>query len=284
MGNAHKYSTPRAIFMDTTMKDTFKPIGVFDSGSGGLTVLRVLQQRFQHEQFVYYADTANLPYGTKSPAEIITFTRNAFRWLQDVAHVKMIVVACNTSSSLALETIKHKFDIPIVGTIYPLVNQLLNNAKHKNIGIIATPASAQSKMHERILKAHGFKSQIEIIACPDFVPLIEAPERDTQKIISAARTYLEPFHTQQLDTLIYGCTHYPLIADIIESLLPPTMHYIDPSYAIADAVAALLDEKKLRTPQATASLTRYCCTRNPELFAHKVAQIMNVETTVTCLK
>jgi glutamate racemase len=250
------------------------PIGVFDSGSGGLTVLRVLQQRFPHEQFVYYADTANLPYGTKSPAEIITFTRNAFHWLCEVAHVKMIVVACNTSSSLALETIKHEFDIPIIGTIYPLLTVVLDNNSDKKFCIIATPASAQSKMHEKILKAHGFIGFIETIACPDFVPLIEAPERDTQKIITAARIYLAPFHAQQLDTLIYGCTHYPLISDIIESLLPPTVHYIDPAYAIADAVAALLDEKKLRTTQATASLTRYYCTSNPELFARKVTQIM----------
>jgi len=265
------------------MSNQNKPIGVFDSGSGGLTVLRVLQQQFPHEEFIYFADTANLPYGTKSPAEIIAFTRNAFRWLCSVAQVKMIVVACNTSSSLALETIKKDFDIPIIGTIYPLIHVVLTNNLYQNYGIIATPASAHSKMHEKILKAHGFTGTITTIACPDFVPLIEAPERDTQKIIAVARTYLAPFHTQQCDTLIYGCTHYPLIADIIESLLPPTMHYIDPAYAMADTVATFLDEKKLRTTHATASSTRYYCTSNPELFARKIAQIMKIEATVLLL-
>jgi len=178
------------------------PIGVFDSGSGGLTVLRVLHQRFPHENFVYYADTANLPYGTKSPAEIVAFTRSAFTWLHNVAQVRMIIVACNTSSSLALDMIKNEFNIPIIGTIYPLVNVILANSNYKKIGILATPAAAQSTMHEKILKAHGFTGTIYTIACPDFVPLIEAPEGDTQKITAVAQRYLAPFYTEKLDTLI----------------------------------------------------------------------------------
>lgn len=251
------------------------PIGVFDSGSGGLTVLRVLQKQFPHEQFVYYADTANLPYGTKSPAEIIRFTRNACTWLQNVVQVKMIVIACNTSSALALNTIKDEFTVPLIGTIYPLIQALLTNHRYKNIGIIATPAAAHSRVHEIVLKAHGFTGIIETIPCADFVPLIEAPERDTNAIQKAARIYLEPFYTQPLDTLIYGCTHYPLIADTIESLLPPTMQYIDPSYAIADTVATMLKEKKLYTSRKNAGIIQYYCTKNPELFAQKRAQIMN---------
>jgi glutamate racemase len=256
------------------MSNSSAPIGVFDSGSGGLTVLRVLQKQFPHEQFVYYADTANLPYGTKSPEDIIAFTRTAFTWLQDVAQVKVIVVACNTSSSIALDIIEREFTVPIVGTIYPLLSTILTNNNYNNIGIIATPAAAHSRMHETVFKAHGFTGNITTIACPEFVPLIEATERDTQKIITAARNYLTPFYTQQLDTLIYGCTHYPLIADIIESLLPPTMQYIDPAHAIAHNVAELLDTKKIRTAHTTLGSTHYYCTSDPELFARKVAQIM----------
>ncbi len=259
------------------------PIGVFDSGSGGLTVLRVLQKQFPHESFVYYADTANLPYGTKSPAEIIAFTRAACQWLHTVAQVKMIVVACNTSSALALDAIEDEFSVPLVGTIYPLIHTLLTNHSYKNIGIIATPAAAQSKMHATVLKDHGFTGIIETIPCPDFVPLIEAPERDTAAIQKAAQIYLEPFYTKQLDTLIYGCTHYPLIADVIEPLLPPTMHYIDPAYAITDAVGAILKEKKLYTTNRDTGITQYYCTKDPELFAQKCTQIMKTTTNITLL-
>lgn len=259
------------------------PIGVFDSGSGGLTVLRVLQKQFPHEQFVYYADTANLPYGTKSPAEIIAFTRTACSWLQNVAQVKMIVVACNTSSALALDAIKGEFTVPLIGTIYPLIHTLLTNHSYKNIGIIATPAAAQSRMHATVLKAHGFSGIIETIPCPDFVPLIEAPERDIAAIQKAAQVYLAPFYTKQLDTLIYGCTHYPLIADIIESLLPPTMQYIDPAHAIADTVATMLKEKKIYTSRKNAGIIQYYCTKDPELFAQKCAHIMKIKTNITLL-
>ena len=257
-------------------------IGVFDSGSGGLTVLRVLQQQFPHENFVYYGDTANLPYGTKSPEQIIAYTRHAFSWLQNNAQVKLIVVACNTSSALALDVVKDEFNVPIVGTIYPLLTVILNNEKYKKIGIIATPASAHSRMHEKILKAHGFTGTVHSIACPDFVPLIEAVEPDSQKIITAAHTYLAPFYTKSLDTLIYGCTHYPLIADLITPLLPPTMQYIDPAYAIAQTVATLLNENNLSTNNTDRRTTTYYCTSDPELFTRKIAMIMKTAAKALC--
>ena len=278
MGNTNERTTPSTIFMDTTMINKNAPIGVFDSGSGGLTVLCVLQQQFPHENFVYYGDTENLPYGTKSPEQIITYTRKAFTWLQNSAQVKLIVVACNTSSALALDVIKNEFTVPIVGTIYPLLHIILNNEKYQKIGVIATPASAQSGMHKKILKTHGFTGTIHSIACPDFVPLIEAAERDTQKITTAARNYLAPFYTESLDTLIYGCTHYPLIADLITPLLPPTMHYIDPAYAIAQTVATLLNESRLSTNNTDCGITTYYCTSNSELFTRKIAIIMGINT------
>ena len=199
--------------MDTTMRDTIKaPIGLFDSGSGGLTVLRLLQQQLPHENFVYFADTINLPYGTKTAEQITRYTHAALTWLQNEAQVKLIVVACHTSSALALEQTKDQFTIPIIGMIYPLIQTILDHAQHKKIGIIATPASAASRMHATILYQHGFAGQITSISCPDFVPLIEAPVHDEEALILAAQQYLTPFHAESLDTLIYGCTHYPLIA------------------------------------------------------------------------
>ncbi len=258
------------------MSLTTQPIGVFDSGSGGLTVLRVLQEKFPHENFVYYADTLNLPYGTKTPAEIIAYTRIACSWLYTVARVKLIVVACHTSSALALDLIEGEFSIPIIGTIYPLLTLLSNQTVYTKIGIIATPASAHSQMHATILKSHGFTGTIRSIACADLVPLIEAPEHDLHRISTAARLYLEPFYTEKLDTLIYGCTHYPLIANIITSLLPSTIQYIDPAYPIAQSIHQILTQKRIATDATQSGKTSYYCTSSTTVFADKINSIMGI--------
>lgn len=256
------------------------PIGVFDSGCGGLTVLRVLQKQFPLEQFVYYADTANLPYGTKTPEQIIAFTRTGLNWLQNIAQVKLIVVACHTSSTLALASIQKELAVPVIGTIYPLIKVILGKNYFNKVGILATPASAQSKMHEKILVAHGFTGTIHTIACLEFVPLIEATEQDVAKITAAAQKYLAPFYTESLDTLVYGCTHYPLIADIIEPLLPLNVQCIDPAYAIANAVEQLLDTQKIRTTHTTVESIKYHCTSDPEIFTRKCTKIMRTKKIV----
>lgn len=259
------------------MRDHNKPIGVFDSGSGGLTVLQKLQKQLPHENFVYIADTINLPYGTKTPEEIIRYTDAALRWLRDEAHVKLIVVACHTSSAVALEKIKDHFIIPTIGMIYPLAQLILNNAQHyKKIGIIATPASAASQMHATILYQHNFTGHITSISCPDFVPLIEASVYDEEALITIAQQYLAPFHTEPLDTLIYGCTHYPLIASTISRLLPTTMQYIDPADAVTTAVVQMVQHYDLKNDQIDAGTIHYYCTGDPTQFAIKVRTIMKI--------
>lgn len=250
-----------------------QPIGVFDSGCGGLTVLRVLRARFPQEQFVYFADTAHLPYGDKSPEEIRNYTIGALQWLQDVAQVKLVVVACHTSSAVALEHIQNKFDVPLIGTIYPLINTLIGNPHYRNIGIIATAASAASRMHEKILYAHGFTGTIHSIGCPDLVPLIEAPVHNREALTTSVQKYLKLFHTESLDTLIYGCTHYPLIASLIKAMLPPTMQYVDPAYAIADAVASQCDTNQHDEKNGLQKL-RFYCTGDPLVFARKIAAFL----------
>lgn len=250
------------------------PIGVFDSGSGGLTVLKVLQKQLPLEQFVYLADTQNLPYGTKPPEQIIQYTAQAVTWLQNKAQVKLIVVACHTSSALALDTVQKQCTVPIVGTIYPLLHVILNNDRYKKIGIIATPASAQSKMHETIFKHHGFTGTIYSIGCPDFVPLIEAQMQDVRALTQAAHRYLTPFFTESLDTLLYGCTHYPLIESTIKPLLPASLHYIDPAYAIAHTVENILHTQALANVLPGTNKITYYCTKEPEIFSTKITKII----------
>ena len=252
------------------------PIGIFDSGSGGLTVLKVLQEQLPHEHFVYLADTYNLPYGTKSPEQILCHTRQALDWLQHTAQVKMIIVACHTSSALALDALKADYTIPIIGMIYPLLEHIIGNENYKKIGIIATPASAYSKVHENLFIKNGFTGTISSISCPDFVPLIEAEYYDIHAIHNAALQYLAPFKTDVLDTLLYGCTHYPLIEDIIKPLLPSTTHYIDPAYAITNAVEKILSSNGIDNKQLLSHKIEvtYYCTNNPNLFTLKINKII----------
>lgn len=251
-----------------------RPIGVFDSGCGGLTVLQKLQEQLPHENFVYFADTINLPYGTKTPEQITCYTHAALDWLQHKAQVKLIVVACHTSSAVAIKSIQDRFKIPIIDMIHPLASYIVANAQHKKIGILATPASAASRMHATMLYQHGFTGYITSISCPDFVPLIEAPAYDEKALITVAQEYLAPFHTEALDTLIYGCTHYLLIASTIATLLPATMQYVNPANAIATAVVQTLQKHNLKTDLLNAGITHYYCTGDPTQFAAKVRAIM----------
>lgn len=248
-----------------------KLIGIYDSGIGGLTVLRALRQELPHENFIYFADTAHLPYGNKTPQQIVRYTQSILRWMQDIAKVKMVVAACHTSSALALPTLITEFSIPIIGTIEPILETITPHAK---IGIIATPATATSLMHERIFKEQGFMGPIVTIGCPDFVPIIEAGlekgQVDDALLQERAATYLEPFHTQQLNTLIYGCTHYPLIKSIIEPLLPKTVRFIDPAHAIAKQVARKLEQYQLLNPNGFSPSVQYACNTDQTIFQRKV--------------
>lgn len=254
-----------------------QPIGVYDSGIGGLTVLTTLQRLFPHENFIYFADTLHLPYGSKTKEQIIDYSRNILCWLQSEKKVKLVVAACHTSSAVALDSLSAQFTIPIVGTIHPLLKTLLETCSTKRIGLIATPASVSSKTHEVIFKQQGFSGHVQSIACPDFVPLLEDYHRDSLSstldslpLRTAAKKYLEAFETNNLDTLIYGCTHYPFIRNIIESILPPSTTYIDPAIAIAESVKILLEENELLNDSSLEGKIYYHCSDNLANFKEKI--------------
>ena len=252
-----------------------KPIGVYDSGIGGLTVLKALQEQLPFENFVYFADTAHLPYGNKTPEQITAYCQSILTWMQDVAGVKMVVGACHTSSAIALPMLSPQFSMPIIGAIEPLLETILH-IKDARIGIIATPTAAASLMHERIFRQHGFTGTVMTIGCPDFVPLIEAGlatgQLDTALLQERAATYLQPFHAQQLNTLIYGCTHYPLIDAIIEPLLP-TVRCIDPAEAIAKQVVCVLNQRQLQNTSGLKPAMRFECNTDRVVFQKKVQLI-----------
>jgi glutamate racemase len=249
------------------------PIGVYDSGVGGLTVLEKLTQRFPGEDFVYFADTAHLPYGDKSSEQIILYSRNIVSWFQNQMQAKLVVAACNTSSSLALDHLLPEFNIPIIGTIYPLLERI---HLEKKIGILATQASANSRMHETIFKKHGFMGDVITVACPNFTPLIELGDLDSPELKKCAIEYLEVFKENKIDALIYGCTHYPFIAPLIESLLPKDTQYIDPAEYMTNECAKILPP----LPHQKGSV-HYFCSSDPEVFSQKLKNLKGVENLVS---
>ena len=238
------------------------PIGLFDSGLGGLTVLRELYRQAPQESVIYFGDTARLPYGTKSPAEILHYVRQILTWMTDQG-VKMVIMACNTSSALALEIVRSEFDIPILGLILPGARAAVQQGRR--IGVIATPATVASYAYERAIQEVDPTAQVWQVACPEFVPLIEDNRIEDPYTSAIAQSYLQPLIDQQIDTLIYGCTHYPHLAPVLRRVLPASVKLVDPAvHVIAAAVQELdlLGLSHARSPQPT----RFCVSGDPDTF------------------
>ncbi len=215
------------------------PIGIFDSGLGGLTVVKALMRHLPDEDIVYFGDTARVPYGTKSRESIIRFSRqNAAVLLKH--RVKMIVVACNSSSSYALASLKKTFTVPIVGVIDPGVKKAVDVTQTKTIGVIATPATIASQAYVR--KITALKSSIRVIsqACPLFVPLAEEGWFHKSVTQTIAKEYLNKIKRSRADTLILGCTHYPLLQSAIKKIMGPRVELIDSAREIALEVKTFL--------------------------------------------
>ncbi|MDX2212855.1 MAG: glutamate racemase [Oculatellaceae cyanobacterium bins.114] len=229
-------------------------IAVFDSGVGGLTVLREVYRQLPHESVLYVADTAHLPYGTRSQAEIVEFTREILAWLQQ-QNVKMVLMACNTSSALALETVQTEFDVPMLGVILPGARAAVHQGKR--IGVIATPATAASHAYRRAIAEIDSTAQVWQVGCPEFVPLIEQNRLHDPYTLAMAQKYLNPLIEQQIDTLIYGCTHYPHLSPVIKPLLPNHVTLVDPAVHVVHAAAQELDVLGLRNTHAPLP-TRFC--------------------------
>ena len=238
------------------------PIGVFDSGVGGLTVLKELYRQLPNESIVYFGDTARLPYGTKTQTEILQFVREILTWMIDRG-VKMVIMACNTSSALALEAVRSEFDLPILGLILPGARAAVHRGRR--IGVIATPATVASDAYRQAILEVDATAQVWQVGCPEFVPLIEANRIYDPYTDQIVRTYVEPLVEQQIDTLIYGCTHYPHLAPVLQRILPPTVRLVDPAVQMAAATAQELDLLGWHNPQS-AQPTEFYVSGDPLPF------------------
>jgi glutamate racemase len=243
-------------------------IGIFDSGVGGLTVLRELYRQLPNESILYFGDTARLPYGTRAAAEIVQFVREIMVWLVE-QDVKMVIMACNTSSALAMEMVQAEFDIPVLGVILPGAQAAVQQGKR--IGVIATPATAASNAYRNAILEMDNSCRVWQVSCPAFVPLIEQNRIYDPYTYEVAREYLAPLIQQRIDTLIYGCTHYPLLAPVFRSLLPAGVNLIDPAVRVVAAAAQELELLGLRNA-GTALPTRFCVSGPPQQFAEVSVQ------------
>lgn len=216
-----------------------KPIGVFDSGIGGMTVLKELIEHLPHESFVYFGDTARVPYGTKSAATVRRFSEENVRLLLD-RDVKMVVVACNTATADALPHLTKTFDLPIVGVIEPGVRAAVAASVTGRIGVIGTAGTIRSGAYQNGIKARRPDANVVALACPLFVPLVEEGWIDTPVTRLVVERYLSPYLGSTIDTLVLGCTHYPLLKPVIASVLGDGVTLVDSAIETAREVKDVL--------------------------------------------
>ncbi len=225
--------------------DRNAPIGIFDSGVGGLTVAREIMRHLSSEKIVYFGDTARVPYGNKSKDTVIRYSRQIIRFLKE-QQVKAIVVACNTASAYIMDAVQDELgDIPILGVIGPGAKVAAKETRNKRVGIIGTEGTVSSGIHAQYLKQLDPEITVFAKACPLFVPLVEEGWLHDPLTMEVARRYLEELKEKDIDTLILGCTHYPLLRSLIGTVMGPQVRLVNPAYETAIGLRGLLEEHGL---------------------------------------
>ncbi len=241
------------------------PIGVFDSGVGGLSVAREIFRQLPQERIIYFGDTAHVPYGSRSIEELTLFGDQISEFLM-AKGVKAIVVACNTSSSVSLDHLLEKYpSIPFIGVIEPGITASLEVTKNSKIGVIATQATINSEAHKKLLLTRKPDIEVYTMACPKFVPLVEKGETEGPEAKKAALEYLTPFKEAGIDTLILGCTHYPFLIDVIREVIGPEVNIVDPALETVRQTKELL-QKNQGLRDENNSNNEYFVSGNPESF------------------
>ena len=258
-------------------------VGLFDSGLGGLTVLRQVHAHYPHSPSLYLGDTARVPYGTRSPAEIRQIAAEVVQWLRQQG-IDVLVMACNTSNALALDVAVAKAGVPVVG----LIDSVAATLDAQRIGVLATPATAASGAYRRAIHACNPQAQVLEVGCPAFVPLIEAGDLDAAELEQAARAYLEPLLQHGAEAVVLGCTHYPLLIPLLRRLLPPTVSLVDPALAAVARLGPLLaslgelpeaEHGQDPAPQPLQQ-RRICVTGCAESFARSAARWLGAQPQV----
>ena len=248
---------------NTDMKN--KPIGIFDSGIGGLTVLKEISRILPNENIVYFGDTARVPYGTKSKETVIKFSVQDADFLMDL-DVKMIVVACNTASSLSLDVLKRRYDIPVVGVIEPGARKAASATDKMKVGVIGTKATVASGIYEKEVKSFNPGVSVVSASCPLFVPLVEEGWLTGAITKRIAKVYLEPIKKSGIDVLILGCTHYPLLKSVIRDIIGRKVLLVDSAKETAKEVKKIIEESGMRKNTKEKPSYRFYVSDEPSLF------------------
>lgn len=256
------------------MLDLEPAIGIFDSGVGGLTVVRRVAERLPDEAIVYLGDTARVPYGTKSPDTVIRYALACSRKL--IEHdIKLLVVACNTASSCALDALRDEYELPVVGVVEPGAETAVAQSKTGRIGVIGTPRTIATGHYEEAIHALNPDAQVFAKACPLFVPLAEEGWTTGPVPESVAAAYLEELIVHDIDTLVLGCTHYPLLADVIQRVVGPSVTLVDSAEATARTVAETLEAMNLLALSRPETRRHFLVSDEPNGFALQGSRFLN---------
>ena len=221
-----------------------KPIGIFDSGIGGLTVVREVSRQLPHENILYFGDTARVPYGSKSPKVVQLFARQDASFLYDKG-VKSIIIACNTASAEAFDILQDDFDIPVIGVINPGARAASESTKNGKIGVIGTHGTISSGAYKKAIQDIDKSIEVTAAACPLFVPLVEEGWESKSTTRDIAREYLSPLIEGGIDTLILGCTHYPILKPVLQEIVSDKIILVDSAEATAGELKQIFDEQGL---------------------------------------
>ncbi len=242
-----------------------RPIALFDSGFGGLTVMREITRLLPQEDILYLGDTARLPYGTKSPETILRYaTENANFLLEK--NIKLLIIPCHTACSHALESLQKWAPIPIIGVIQPGFELLMKATRSLSVAILGTTSTIESGIYQNLIRQHSPKIEVHAVACPLFVPLIEEGffNHDAAELI--AHSYLDFLQTKRIDTALLACTHYPLMRPVIQKVLGPHIQLIEPAARCAEQAYDYLSAAHLLNPQKGSPRYEFYATDNPRKF------------------
>ena len=249
-----------------------RPIGVFDSGIGGITVLKELKKQLPYEKFIYLGDTKNFPYGEKSKEEIIQFSKENIRILMK-EDVKLIVIACGTATSQALDIIKDEYNIPIIGIIEPTI-EYISKLNLEKIGVIATTGTIKSGMWEKKIKEKSPKLNVINRACPLLASIAEEGKAKAKESLNAVHEYMEIFKENNVDTIILGCTHYPIYNEIIKNEFNYNVNLINTGISVANKVKTILVENSINA-NTELKQDKIILTKEKKEFKEKVQEILN---------
>lgn len=241
------------------------PIGIFDSGAGGLTVTREIMRQLPCENLIYFGDTARVPYGSKSKQTIVRYSTQIVNFLR-TKNVKAIVIACNTASAFALEEIQQQIDIPVIGVVWPGAISAAQATKNHHIGIIGTAGTVKSRVYNKYLRQLNSDITVVSKACPLFVPLVEEGLTEDRVTDDIAKRYLTEFREYDVDTLVLGCTHYPLLRNTIRRIMGEDVTLVNPAYETAKSLKQLLTERNLLNTSGEEVHHEYCASDMTDQF------------------